>query len=108
MILLVDRNSASATEDFAAWVVDNERAELIGERTMGAGCGYISGGVAFEFDSLPIDVRIPNCSRYMRNGTNEIEGLLPDRIVDWSDMQNATLEQWLETLACEMCVNATE
>ena len=51
---------------------------MIGERTAGAGCGYVNGGTRTQFRASPFDAMMPNCARYLDNGRNEIEGLDPD------------------------------
>lgn len=78
LLVLIDRDTASASEDFVAWMKDNRAATLIGERTFGAGCGYIDGGSRTRLRVLPRDVRMPNCARFLSDGTNEIEGIAPD------------------------------
>lgn len=98
MTLLVDRRSASATEEFAAWLRDNDRATLIGERTLGAGCGYANGGRAVQMEAAPLFVMMPNCARFTRDGMNEIEGLAPDREVRWEDMGAEELGRLLASL----------
>lgn len=81
--LLTDRRTASAAEEFVTWLRDNDRATAVGERTFGAGCGYINGGTAIALRSAPIHLRVPNCSRYTKAGLNEVEGLAPDVAIDW-------------------------
>jgi hypothetical protein len=83
LAVLVDRRTASAAEEFVAWMRDNQRARIAGEKTAGAGCGYIDGGNAFAFKAAPIHLMMPNCSRIMKDGTNEVEGQLPDVAIDW-------------------------
>jgi hypothetical protein len=39
LVILADRGSGSATEDYIAWLLDNGVAKIAGERTSGAGCG---------------------------------------------------------------------
>ena len=81
--VLVDHRSASAAEDFAYWLVGSGVAKLIGERTFGAGCGYIDGGWAYQFTAFDAHAMMPNCSRYTADGINQIEGLVPDVAFDW-------------------------
>lgn len=78
LLILADRNTGSASEDFVAWLQQNGIATVIGERTAGAGCGYINGGTRTQFRASPFDAMMPNCARYLDNGRNEIEGLDPD------------------------------
>ena len=78
VFVLVDRGTASAAEDLVAWLQQNGVAKVIGERTLGAGCGYVDGGTVTRLRVAPIDVRMPNCARFLRDGTNEVEGIAPD------------------------------
>lgn len=78
LLILADRNTGSASEDFVAWLQQNGIATVIGERTAGAGCGYVNGGTRTQFRASPFDAMMPNCARYLDNGRNEIEGLDPD------------------------------
>ena len=78
LLLLIDGDTASAAEDFAAWLKDNRAATLVGARTYGAGCGYVDGGGRSRLRAAPRDVRMPNCARFLRDGTNEIDGIAPD------------------------------
>lgn len=76
--ILADRHTASASEDFVAWLQQNKVARVLGQTTAGAGCGYVNGGGRTQLRASPFDVRMPNCARFLDNGTNEIEGIAPD------------------------------
>ncbi|HEX8225029.1 MAG TPA: S41 family peptidase [Allosphingosinicella sp.] len=78
LLVLVDRDTASASEDFVAWMKDNRAATIVGARTFGAGCGYVDGGTRTRLRAFPRDVRMPNCARFLSDGTNEIEGIAAD------------------------------
>lgn len=78
IVILADRYTASATEDFIAWLADNELARIAGEKTKGAGYGYWNGGNAVVLKSLNAHVMMPNCIRLRLDGTNEVEGIEPD------------------------------
>jgi len=82
VFVLADRNTASAAEDLAAWLQQNKVARVIGERTMGAGCGYIDGGTRTQLRASHFDGLMPNCARYLDDGSNEIEGIAPDLAID--------------------------
>jgi hypothetical protein len=84
LAILADRDTASAAEEFITWLRDNKRAKMGGEKTFGAGCGYMDGGNAFAFKAANIHLMMPNCSRFTRDGTNEIEGQAPDIAIDWA------------------------
>jgi hypothetical protein len=83
LALLVDRRTASASEELVTWLKDNRRAAIAGERTYGAGCGYVDGGSAIALKAAPLHIMVPNCSRYTSEGINEIEGISPTVSVDW-------------------------
>lgn len=78
LFVLVDGNTGSASEDFVVWLKENGVAKVLGERTAGAGGGYVDGGGWIALATAPFDVRAPNCARFLRDGTNEIEGIAPD------------------------------
>ena len=78
VLILADRGTGSAAEDFVAWLQQNRIATVIGDRTAGAGCGYVNGGNPTHLDVVPVDVWMPNCARFLEDGTNEIEGIPPD------------------------------
>jgi len=83
VIVLVDDNSASATELFAAMLQDARAATVIGAPTVGAGCGWTMG----QYESSRIlahsgaRVMIPDCARLRADGTNEIDGIQPDLLI---------------------------
>jgi C-terminal processing protease CtpA/Prc len=89
LAVIVDHHTASAAEEFVTWLQDNKRARVGGEKTFGAGCGYIDGGNAFQFKAAPMHLMIPNCSRIRKDGTNEIEGVTPDVSIDWQRLEPA-------------------
>ena len=76
--ILMDHRSGSATEDFIVRLRESGVARSLGERTAGAGCGYVDGGAPITLAHIGIEVRPPNCARFTREGVNEIEGLTPD------------------------------
>lgn len=78
VLILADRGTGSAAEDFVAWLQQNEVAEIVGEKTAGAGCGYVDGGDPTRLSVAPVDVWMPNCARFLDDGTNEIEGIAAD------------------------------
>jgi hypothetical protein len=78
LFVLVDARTASASEYFAAVLQDNDAARIIGTRTMGAGCGYVDGGGEFVLPRTNLRVRVPNCVRLRKDGSNERAGIRPD------------------------------
>ena len=77
-VVLMDARSGSATEDFIVRLRESGVARSLGERSAGAGCGYVDGGAPITLAHIGIAVRPPNCARFTREGVNEIEGLAPD------------------------------
>jgi len=78
VLVAADAGTGSAAEDFVVWLQQNGVARVLGERTAGAGCGYANGGTVTRLSVVPVDVWMPNCSRFLANGTNEVEGIRPD------------------------------
>ena len=64
----------------------NGAATVIGERTYGAGCGFLDGGLPLELPDSGLEVWMPDCVRLRIDGTNEIEGIEPDVPIAWSEM----------------------
>lgn len=89
VLVLADRGTGSAAEDFVAWLQQNRVATVIGSRTAGAGCGYVNGGDPVRLRVVPVDAWMPNCARFLDDGTNEIEGLAPDIPLDLQDTEQA-------------------
>lgn len=87
LILLVNRHTASAAEDLVARHLDSKTALVVGERTHGAGCGYMNGGIRFKLPKSGLDVRIPDCVREMIDGTNEVAGIRPNIEIDMSKIE---------------------
>lgn len=98
LAILADGRTASAAEEFTSWLRDNGKAVIGGERTFGAGCGYIDGGAAFQFTAVSMHLMIPNCSRFTRDGTNEIEGQAPDLSIDWQQLKPEDVPATLDAL----------
>jgi len=83
LYVVTDRNTASASEQFVALLEANAAAVLLGEPTLGAGCGFIGGGVPLYMPHLDLTIKMPDCARYRANGRNEIEGIEPDVAIPW-------------------------
>jgi hypothetical protein len=83
LAVLVDGNTASAAELFAATLQDNRRATIIGSPTFGSGCGYTGGGIAIRLANSGAVVKVPDCVRLRADGTNEVVGVDPDVLVAW-------------------------
>jgi len=99
LAVLVDGGTASASEDFVVWLRDVESVTIIGERTYGAGCGYVEGGAPARLERLGVTVLMPNCARFTADGVNEIEGITPDAPLALDEGAAATRIQALVVLA---------
>jgi hypothetical protein len=78
LIVLVDGETWSAAEEFAALLQDNRAAIVIGARTGGAGCGHTNGGTPVTLTHSGAVLGVPDCVRFRRDGSNEVRGILPD------------------------------
>ena len=78
LIVLVDPETWSAAEEFAAVLQDNRAAVVIGARTGGAGCGRTNGGTPTTLANSGAVLLVPDCARFRRDGSNEVRGILPD------------------------------
>jgi hypothetical protein len=76
--VLTDRRSYSSAEMFAATMQDNGAAKLVGARTGGDGCGFMSDAPPLVLDHSRLRFRVPNCIRLRADGTNEVAGVSPD------------------------------
>jgi hypothetical protein len=84
LYVVVDRDTWSAAEYFAALLQDNHAATIIGEVTGGAGCGYTDGGIPAKLKNSGAQLRMPDCVRFRADGSNEVNGVKPDVLLSWS------------------------
>lgn len=84
LYVVVDAGTGSAAEYFPSVLQDNGAAKIFGEVTGGAGCGYTDGGIPEVLKNSKATVRMPDCVRYRKDGTNEVAGVTPDFLVPWS------------------------
>jgi hypothetical protein len=77
LYVLVDRETWSAAEYFAAILQDNKAATIVGELTGGAGCGYTNGGIPAELRHSHAVVKMPDCVRLRKDGSDEVNGVTP-------------------------------
>jgi hypothetical protein len=75
--VVIDHTTYSAAEMTAAVFADNHVATLVGARTGGDGCGFMYEN-SFTLPKSSVSVRIPNCVRLRRDGTDEVAGIAPD------------------------------
>lgn len=83
LLVLVDRGTASSAEYFTAMLRDNRAATVIGEPTVGAGCGYTNRGIPTVLKNSDARVKIPDCVRVRADGSNEVAGITPDVLIPW-------------------------
>jgi hypothetical protein len=83
LAIVVDRETGSAAEDFAAMLQDNHQATIIGEATNGNGCGFVNGAVPIKLPHSGIEVKMSNCARIRRDGSNAVFGVKPDIEIPW-------------------------
>jgi hypothetical protein len=84
LYIVVDRDTWSAAEYFAALLQDNHAATILGEPTGGAGCGYTEGGIPAKLKNSGAPLKMPDCVRLRADGTNEVNGITPDILLPWS------------------------
>jgi hypothetical protein len=85
LYVVVDRNTWSAAEYFAAILQDNHAATILGELTGGAGCGYTEGGIPTTLKNSGAAVKMPDCVRLRADGSDEVNGITPDVLVPWAE-----------------------
>ena len=83
LIVLVDNDTASAAERFAAMLQDAGAATIVGVPTDGAGCGFTDGGIPNVLDHSGAVIRMPDCVQYRADGTDAVAGITPDVLVPW-------------------------
>lgn len=90
LLVLINGETHSAAEQFAALLRDNGRAALVGQVSAGAGCGqFTAAGTSFTLPGSGARVHTPDCVRLRRDGSNERAGLVPDHFVPWSPADSA-------------------
>lgn len=97
LILLVDDDSWSAAEEFAAVLQDNHAAIIVGQRTGGAGCGRTDGGTPTALANSGALFEVPDCIRFRSDGSNEVDGVIPDLPVAMRARDGAVREAQLVT-----------
>ena len=83
VVVLVDDGTASAAEEMAAMLQDNRAAIILGSRTAGAGCGHTWGGTPTRLANSGAILSVPDCVRVRADGSNEVRGVIPDRLIGW-------------------------
>lgn len=81
LIIVVDGETWSAAEEFAAVLQDNHAAVIVGAPTGGAGCGHTDGGTPTTLPHSLGVLELPDCARLRANGDNEAAGVQPDLLI---------------------------
>lgn len=95
LLVLVDNETWSAAEEFAALLQDNGAAVIIGSRTGGAGCGHTNGGTPRILANSHATLELPDCVRFRADGTNEVAGVIPDIATEMRASDGAPFEAGL-------------
>jgi hypothetical protein len=81
VVVLVNQETWSAAEEFAALLQDNHAAAILGDRTGGAGCGHTARAEPVILKNSGATVQTPDCARFRADGSNEVRGVIPDVII---------------------------
>lgn len=104
VLVLVDQETWSAAEEFAALLQDNDAATIVGGRTGGAGCGHTWGGTPTTLPNSKAVLSLPDCVRFRRDGSNEVAGVIPDVAIGWRANDGIALKTRLLTAALPAAV----
>jgi hypothetical protein len=95
LLVLVNEETHSAAEQFAALLRDNRKARVVGGVTPGAACGtFTNRGTGFTLPRSGAHVHVPDCVRLRADGSNERRGIVPDVLVPWAPSDSP----WLRTV----------
>lgn len=95
LVVLVNEETHSAAEQFAALLRDNRKARIVGSTTAGAACGtFTTQGTAFTLPHSGARVHVPDCARLRADGSDERRGITPDVLVPWGPSDSP----WLRTV----------
>jgi hypothetical protein len=83
LIVLVDSGTASASEQAVSMLQDAKAAVIAGTPTRGAGCGHTNGGIDTLLKNSGATLKLPDCVRFRKDGSNEVVGITPDVVVPW-------------------------
>ncbi|MEI9931316.1 MAG: hypothetical protein WDM89_12435 [Rhizomicrobium sp.] len=59
---------------------------IVGEPTVGAGCGHTDGGTPTTLKNSRAVLSVPDCARFRADGSNEVRGIRPDVLIGWRKM----------------------
>src|SRR5262249_50831467 len=83
LVVLANRYTCSAAESFAKALHDHAGALLLGERTDGAGGGWLFGDEGFVLPYSRLCVAAPDSVLFLKDGRNARFGIEPDVCLDW-------------------------
>jgi len=106
LYVLVDRETWSAAEYFAAILQDNKAATIVGELTGGTGCGYTNGGIPAALRHSHAVVKMPDCVRLGKDGSDEVNGVIPDILVPRGPARQGLHESRKTVPCCERALTA--
>lgn len=89
LIVLIDGNSASASELLAAMVQDNHAGLVIGAPSYGAGCGHGLEHQPIVLKHSGGRVLLPDCVFLRDDGRDEVGGIDPDMLIGFHDRTTA-------------------
>ncbi|UAJ10107.1 S41 family peptidase [Glacieibacterium megasporae] len=81
LIVLIDGDTVSSAEEFAAVLQDSHAALIIGTVSAGAGCGHTDGGEPIKLRHSGATLAIPDCVYLRADGTNEVRGIVPNLLI---------------------------
>jgi len=108
LIVLVDQQTWSAAEQFAALLQDNSAAVVLGTKTGGAGCGSLFGREPVQLQHSGGLLWLPNCARLRRDGSNEVAGIIPDVRSDAGSNYDLATAAWLAFAKLGEAIEAAE
>jgi C-terminal processing protease CtpA/Prc len=80
LIVLIDRDSASASSRFAALIQDNHAGIVMGEPATGGG-GRTDGGTPTTLRNSKAKMLVPDIAMFRLDGSNLARGIQPDVLV---------------------------
>jgi hypothetical protein len=89
LYVLTNAFSASQSEAFTKLLKESDSAKVIGETTMGIGCGFSTEAKPIPLKYSRVELEIPDCQRFFKNGDSELLGIKPDIPLDMSHLDDA-------------------
>lgn len=89
LMVLIDGDTASSAEAFAAVLQDNHAALIIGTASQGAGCGHTDGSEPVTLKYSGAMLALPDCVYLRADGTNEVRGVVPDLLIGFRRFDSA-------------------